>query len=225
MPTGRVDKAGRGRSLPHLCAGGDPGQVPLLAPRGDDPGRRGAGPAVEPGLQRGHVLQRVQPACRAAGTASASASAPPATCAAPKPVLDRLEETLHIKPGETTPDWNYSLETVNCLGACALGPIVVVDGKYSGQMVASEGGRPASAHRAGGLGGGMSHDHNSSAMRLNTPADLAARREAIVAGRDPNRTCITLCGGTGCRVYGSEKVLRRPARPRSTGAASRPMCA
>lgn len=55
-----------------------------------------------------------------------------------QPVLDRLEETLGIKPGETTPDLNYSLETVNCLGACALGPIVVVDGKYAGQMVASK---------------------------------------------------------------------------------------
>ena len=55
-----------------------------------------------------------------------------------QPVLNRLEETLHIEPGETTPDWNYSLETVNCLGACALGPIVVVDGKYSGQMYAKK---------------------------------------------------------------------------------------
>lgn len=55
-----------------------------------------------------------------------------------KPVLSRLEELLHIQSGETTPDWNYSLETVNCLGACALGPIVVVDGAYSGQMVASD---------------------------------------------------------------------------------------
>ena len=54
------------------------------------------------------------------------------------PVLDRLQELLHVEPGQTTPDWNYSLETVNCLGACALGPIVVVDGKYSGQMVASD---------------------------------------------------------------------------------------
>jgi NADH-quinone oxidoreductase subunit E len=49
-------------------------------------------------------------------------------------VLTRLEEILGIKPGETTPDWNYSLDTVNCLGACALGPIVVVDGEYSGQV-------------------------------------------------------------------------------------------
>jgi len=55
-----------------------------------------------------------------------------------KPVLNRLEELLHVKAGETTPDWNYSLETVNCLGACALGPIVVVDGAYSGQMVAGD---------------------------------------------------------------------------------------
>lgn len=55
-----------------------------------------------------------------------------------QPVLDRLQETLGIQPGETTPDLNYSLETVNCLGACALGPIVVVDGKYSGQMIASK---------------------------------------------------------------------------------------
>jgi (2Fe-2S) ferredoxin/predicted RNA-binding Zn-ribbon protein involved in translation (DUF1610 family) len=37
---------------------------------------------------------------------------------------------LGIKAGETTPDRKFSLETVNCLGACALGPIVVVDGHY-----------------------------------------------------------------------------------------------
>ncbi|HSJ53717.1 MAG TPA: NAD(P)H-dependent oxidoreductase subunit E [Anaerolineae bacterium] len=49
-------------------------------------------------------------------------------------ILNRLEEKLGIEPGETTPDWKYSLDTVHCLGACALGPIVVVDGEYSGQM-------------------------------------------------------------------------------------------
>ncbi|MBC8262544.1 MAG: NAD(P)H-dependent oxidoreductase subunit E [Anaerolineales bacterium] len=49
-------------------------------------------------------------------------------------VLTGLEESLGTKPGETTSDWNYSLDTVHCLGACALGPIVVVDGEYSGQM-------------------------------------------------------------------------------------------
>jgi NADH-quinone oxidoreductase subunit E len=49
-------------------------------------------------------------------------------------VLERLESKLGIKTGRTTRDHLFTLETVNCLGACALGPIVVTDGEYSGQM-------------------------------------------------------------------------------------------
>jgi len=49
-------------------------------------------------------------------------------------ILDRLESKLGIQAGETTSDHLFTLETVNCLGACALGPIVVTDGEYSGQM-------------------------------------------------------------------------------------------
>ncbi len=49
-------------------------------------------------------------------------------------VLDRMETKLGVQAGETTRDRQFTLETVNCLGACALGPIVVSDGEYSGQM-------------------------------------------------------------------------------------------
>lgn len=49
-------------------------------------------------------------------------------------VLDELRRTLGIEPGETTEDMMFTLETVNCLGACALGPVVVVDGKYHGEV-------------------------------------------------------------------------------------------
>ncbi|MEA1978819.1 MAG: NAD(P)H-dependent oxidoreductase subunit E [Chloroflexota bacterium] len=49
-------------------------------------------------------------------------------------VLDRMETKLGIAAGETTPDNLFSLETVNCVGACALGPIIVADDEYSGQM-------------------------------------------------------------------------------------------
>ncbi|MCK5058484.1 MAG: NAD(P)H-dependent oxidoreductase subunit E [Candidatus Aminicenantes bacterium] len=48
-------------------------------------------------------------------------------------VLSRIEDRLGIKAGSTTPDNLFTLETVNCLGACALAPIVVVDGEYYGQ--------------------------------------------------------------------------------------------
>jgi NADH-quinone oxidoreductase subunit E len=53
-------------------------------------------------------------------------------------VLDRLQTKLGIKAGGTTRDRTFTLETVNCLGACALGPIVVTDGEYSGQMTAQK---------------------------------------------------------------------------------------
>jgi NADH-quinone oxidoreductase subunit E len=49
-------------------------------------------------------------------------------------VLQKIERTLGIKNGETTDDMQFTLETVNCLGACALGPIMVVDGEYHGHM-------------------------------------------------------------------------------------------
>lgn len=49
-------------------------------------------------------------------------------------LVDRLEGYLGISAGETTSDHNFSLETVNCLGACALGPVVIVDREYHGQM-------------------------------------------------------------------------------------------
>jgi (2Fe-2S) ferredoxin len=45
-------------------------------------------------------------------------------------VAEELESRLGVKAGETTPDRSFTLEKVACLGACALGPIVVIDGHY-----------------------------------------------------------------------------------------------
>jgi len=45
-------------------------------------------------------------------------------------IAKEIEKQLRIKPGDTTPDKEFTFETVNCLGACALGPIAVVDGRY-----------------------------------------------------------------------------------------------
>ena len=49
-------------------------------------------------------------------------------------ILGAVERDLGIRAGETDSDLRWTLETVGCLGACALGPIVVVDGEYHGQM-------------------------------------------------------------------------------------------
>jgi NADH-quinone oxidoreductase subunit E len=55
-----------------------------------------------------------------------------------KHVLEEVCRLLGVKPGETTDDRLFTVETVNCLGACALGPIMVVEGEYSGQMTAAK---------------------------------------------------------------------------------------
>ena len=49
-------------------------------------------------------------------------------------VLGKIKRDLGIDVDETTKDMNFTLKTVNCLGACALGPIVEIDGKYHGHM-------------------------------------------------------------------------------------------
>jgi NADH-quinone oxidoreductase subunit E len=49
-------------------------------------------------------------------------------------LLKHLQRVMGIEAGETTSDGEYTLLSVNCLGACALGPVLVVDGKYHGKM-------------------------------------------------------------------------------------------
>jgi NADH-quinone oxidoreductase subunit E len=49
-------------------------------------------------------------------------------------IADQINLELGIRPGETTRDRNFTLETVNCLGVCAAGPVVAIDGQYFGKM-------------------------------------------------------------------------------------------
>lgn len=49
-------------------------------------------------------------------------------------ILETIERELDIRPGKTTQDLKFTLETVNCVGCCALGPVVIIDGEYHGQM-------------------------------------------------------------------------------------------
>ncbi|MFZ5433041.1 MAG: NAD(P)H-dependent oxidoreductase subunit E [Calditrichota bacterium] len=49
-------------------------------------------------------------------------------------IVDHLTRVFKIQPGETTPDGEVSIETVNCMGACALGPLVTIDEEYYGNL-------------------------------------------------------------------------------------------
>jgi NADH-quinone oxidoreductase subunit E len=49
-------------------------------------------------------------------------------------IMEKLERSLGITNGNTTKDMKFTLESVNCMGACALGPVIKVDDTYYGQM-------------------------------------------------------------------------------------------
>jgi NADH-quinone oxidoreductase subunit E len=49
-------------------------------------------------------------------------------------LLEKLESTLGVKPGETTDDLAFTLETVYCLGSCSMSPVVRVDGDTYGRL-------------------------------------------------------------------------------------------
>jgi len=51
---------------------------------------------------------------------------------------EQLKRNLGIEPGETTPDGLFSIELVNCLGSCALAPVMVVDGTYYNKLTVEQ---------------------------------------------------------------------------------------
>ena len=53
-------------------------------------------------------------------------------------ILDTVQEVTGVGPGETDSDLNFSVETVSCLGCCALGPVIVVDGEIHGNVEQAE---------------------------------------------------------------------------------------
>ncbi len=53
-------------------------------------------------------------------------------------ILEQMETEMKVCCGATTEDKKFTLESVNCVGACALGPVVVVDGEYAGQMTVNK---------------------------------------------------------------------------------------
>jgi NADH-quinone oxidoreductase subunit E len=55
-----------------------------------------------------------------------------------KRVLETVEDLTGIKPGETDMEMKFSLETVNCLGCCALGPVMEINGKTHGKISTTE---------------------------------------------------------------------------------------
>jgi NADH-quinone oxidoreductase subunit E len=73
-------------------------------------------------------------------------------------LVENFERMLNVKAGDTTADMKFTLETVNCLGACALAPLVRVDQKNYGKMTADKINKVIQEYQSGGEG--KSHGEN-----------------------------------------------------------------
>jgi NADH:ubiquinone oxidoreductase subunit E len=83
-----------------------------------------------------------------------------------KRVMRAVQRSLGIKPGQTTPDYQFTLERVACLGSCALAPVMVMDGKVHGAVT------PAKAEAL------IAGVREVSAQESAEPADAAVRQGA-----------------------------------------------
>lgn len=88
-------------------------------------------------------------------------------------VLEELERKLDIKSGDTTDDMEYSLETVNCVGACALGPMVIIDGEYYGVMNSAKVERTLKDHGTKAAGGAGAEGKEAKAARRSESTALS----------------------------------------------------
>jgi NADH:ubiquinone oxidoreductase subunit F (NADH-binding)/NADH:ubiquinone oxidoreductase subunit E/Pyruvate/2-oxoacid:ferredoxin oxidoreductase delta subunit len=137
---------------------------------------------------------------------------------------DELCRQLRVAPGATTADGDFTLRTVNCVGACAMAPVVVVDGKYHGET------KPAQierllrrARKAEGKEAEAAPETARLAppRRLRSPADL--RDRVAIATRHARGLAseVRVCGGTGCLAAGGTQVLT--ALQRAAGSAGVPL--
>jgi NADH-quinone oxidoreductase subunit F len=116
-------------------------------------------------------------------------------------ILDEICRFLEIGPGETTGDMAFSLETVNCLGACAMGPIMVVDGKYHGEMTGAKVPRILKKYQKEEI------PVEVESGRFESPDELRAHRDAVVPVRYSDEASVFVCAGTGCQASGSLEVV------------------
>ena len=111
-------------------------------------------------------------------------------------VLDELSRLLKVSPGETTADGKFTLEAVNCLGACALGPVVVVDERYYQAT-------PAMLPKL------LKSVDGEAAVDTGTAAAAVAVGEPVDVTRlMTSQVGVVVCGGTGCQAYGCEAVAK-----------------
>ena len=127
-------------------------------------------------------------------------------------VAEEFERQLGVKAGETTEDKEFTFETVNCLGACALGPVAVIDGQYFSKVQTSRVRQLIEEARRGGSPGETGADTRVFPIEASCPLCNRSLMDAGVAldGYPSIRVAVSFDHRTGSlrlsSLYGSPTV-------------------
>ena len=128
-------------------------------------------------------------------------------------IADQVIKQLGIKPGETTPDGEITVSNVNCVGACAMGPVAVVDGKYYGELTAKKLSKAIKEHCACKKEEKEivkeEKDEETPAFRLKDIEHFDAFRKELIKKYPLDKKYILVCAGTGCIANGSIEVAEK----------------
>ncbi len=129
-------------------------------------------------------------------------------------LMSQVSEELGIKAGETTVDGELTLNSVHCVGACAMAPVVVIDGEYHGNVTASQLAKEIkrccsvdSVVAAQEAEKGV-EEKTVPIARITSAKHFYNLQEEIMVSHAPDEPRILVCAGTGCLAKGSLKVAQ-----------------
>ncbi len=130
-------------------------------------------------------------------------------------LMNQISEELTVKPGETTADGEVTLNSVRCVGACAMGPVAIIDGEFYGNMTVgklskqikkccAEAETPEAEKTPAGGNGEI--QELELVPKINDPEQFEKLKRQLQEETPVDQVRVLVCNGTGCKARGSLQV-------------------
>ena len=130
-------------------------------------------------------------------------------------LMSQISDELNVRPGETTADGEVTLNSVRCVGACAMGPVAIIDGDYYGNMTVGKLSKQIKKRCAEAdapqvekapAGGNGEVQEIELIPRIDSPSQFENLKTQLQAEKPVEQARILVCNGTGCKARGSLQV-------------------
>ncbi len=131
-------------------------------------------------------------------------------------LMSQVSDQLGIKPGDTTEDGELTLNSVHCVGACAMAPVVVIDGVYHGSVTSSQLAKELKKCRSSETKQAEPETLKETTPilveRISSSSQFEKLSNQITSEKKADKQKILVCAGTGCLAKGSLKVAEAISR-------------